>query len=110
MNTLPEMLSYYGSQVSNTLYYEVLDLPLPELEQLKTVRVSLQLLSIELCQLPVRKHTLRSHLVWCQFCGRAACPGAFNHFGHVKSPFAAPLSGLRDDVRAGPFGLIPGGW
>ena len=49
VNTLPEMLSYYGSQVSNTLYYEVLDLPLPELEQLKTVRVSLQLWLIKSC-------------------------------------------------------------
>lgn len=37
---LPEMLSQHFGQTSDTLYYEVLDLPLQELERLKTLRVS----------------------------------------------------------------------
>ena len=37
---LPDMLHHFG-QVSDTLFYEVLDLPLPELERLKTLKVTL---------------------------------------------------------------------
>lgn len=37
---LPEMLSQHFGQTSDTLYYEVLDLPLQELERLKTLKVS----------------------------------------------------------------------
>lgn len=37
---LPEMLSQHFGQSSDTLYYEVLDLPLQELERLKTLKVS----------------------------------------------------------------------
>ncbi len=36
---LPEMLQHFG-QTSDTLFYEVLDLPLPELERLKTLKAS----------------------------------------------------------------------
>ena len=35
--TLAEMLQHFHT-LADTLYYEVLDLPLPELEQLKTLR------------------------------------------------------------------------
>ena len=35
---LPEMLQHFG-QSADTLYYEVLDLPLQELERLKTLKV-----------------------------------------------------------------------
>lgn len=34
------MLLMYGSQAASILYYEVLDLPLPELEKLKIVKVA----------------------------------------------------------------------
>lgn len=40
---LPEMLSQHFGQTSDTLYYEVLDLPLQELERLKTLRVSVSI-------------------------------------------------------------------
>ena len=36
---LPDMLTNFG-QTSDTLYYEVLDLPLQELERLKTLKVT----------------------------------------------------------------------
>ena len=39
VDSLPEMLLMYGSQAASILYYEVLDLPLPELEKLKIVKV-----------------------------------------------------------------------
>lgn len=42
---LPEMLVHFG-QTSDTLYYEVLDLPLQELEQLKTLKASKSLCSM----------------------------------------------------------------
>ena len=37
---LPEMLGQHFGQTSDTLYYELLDLPLQELEWLKTLKVS----------------------------------------------------------------------
>lgn len=37
---LPDMLHHF-SQSSDTLFYEVLDLPLPQLERLKTLKASL---------------------------------------------------------------------
>ena len=37
---LPDMLSQHFGQSTDTLYYEVLDLPLQELERLKTLKVS----------------------------------------------------------------------
>ena len=42
---LPDMLVHFG-QTSDTLYYEVLDLPLQELEQLKTLKASKSLCSM----------------------------------------------------------------
>ena len=38
---LPEMLQHFG-QTADTLFYEVLDLPLPELERLKTLKASVK--------------------------------------------------------------------
>lgn len=37
---LPDMLHHFG-QTTDTLFYEVLDLPLPQLERLKTLKASL---------------------------------------------------------------------
>ena len=37
---LPDMLHHFG-QTTDTLFYELLDLPLPQLERLKTLKVSL---------------------------------------------------------------------
>lgn len=39
VDTLPEMLSVYMNQHCDALYYEVLDMPLPEFQKLKIMKV-----------------------------------------------------------------------
>lgn len=45
VDRLPDMLVSYGGQPADVLYYEVLDLPLPEFEKLKSFKVLLQCLT-----------------------------------------------------------------